>query len=146
MDTRTPEKRSEIMAAVRSKDTAPELLVRRLVHRLGYRFRLHGRKLPGKPDLVFAGRKRVIFVHGCFWHGHGCAKGRLPKSRLTYWAPKIEANQERDARNVRELRAAGWRALEVWQCELRADERLVRRVVRFLGPVAIADNKNKRRR
>ena len=134
MDTRTPEKRSAIMAAVRSKDTGPEVTVRRLAFRLGYRFRLHGAQLPGRPDLVFPSRRRVIFVHGCFWHGHGCVKGRLPKSRLGYWSPKIDANRQRDARNLRDLRVTGWRILVIWQCELRDPSRLSRKVSRFLGP------------
>ena len=134
------------MASVGTKDTGPEVRVRRLIHRMGYRFRLHDRRLPGRPDLAFAGRKQVIFVHGCFWHGHGCAKGRLPKSRLRYWAPKIEANRRRDGRNVRELRAAGWRAMVVWQCELKKEAQLVRRLVRFLDAAAAEGQKKKRRR
>jgi DNA mismatch endonuclease, patch repair protein len=100
MDTRTPDQRSRIMQAVKQKDTGPELLLRRALHRLGYRYRTHAKDLPGRPDLVFASRKKVIFVHGCFWHGHDCSKGRLPKSRPEYWIPKIEANKARDERVV----------------------------------------------
>jgi DNA mismatch endonuclease (patch repair protein) len=133
VDTRTPEKRSEIMAAVRSKNTGPELAVRRLAFRLGYRFRLHGAHLPGRPDLVFSSRRCAIFVHGCFWHGHGCSKGRLPKSRRDYWRPKIAANRKRDQRNVEQLHANDWRSLVVWQCELRNPQRLARRILRFLS-------------
>ena len=118
-DTRTPAQRSAIMRAVGRKDTSPELVVRRLLHAAGFRFRLHRRDLPGTPDLVFPGRRKVIFVHGCFWHGHGCAKGRLPKSRPEYWRPKIEANRERDARKEGELRALGWGVETVWQCETK---------------------------
>lgn len=118
-DNRSPQLRSKTMAAVRQKDTGPEMLVRRLLHRLGYRYRLHRRDLPGKPDIAFGPRKKVVFVHGCFWHGHGCSKGKLPKSRLEYWAPKIEANIERDEKRVLELRNMGWESCVIWQCELK---------------------------
>ena len=128
----SPERRSFIMSSVRSKDTKPELVVRRTLHRLGYRYRLHRRDLPGRPDLVFPGRKKAIFVHGCFWHGHGCRWGRLPKSRLDYWKPKIEANRKRDQKNLDDLRAAGWSVLVVWQCELKDLETAVERIVGFL--------------
>lgn len=134
MDTRTPEKRSEIMSLVRPKDTTPELAVRRIAHKLGYRFRLHGKLLPGRPDLVFAGRKKVVFVHGCFWHAHeGCPKARPPKSRPDYWIPKLSANKERDIRTLSELQALGWKSLVVWQCELKAGEKLARKIDRFLA-------------
>lgn len=147
MDTRSPQKRSEIMSLVRGKNTTPELAVRRIVHSLGYRFRLHGKALPGRPDLVFAGRRKVIFVHGCFWHAHeGCAKARPPKSRKSYWVPKLRANKERDARNLAEVRALGWKALVVWQCELKKPERLVRKIDRFLGrPAGRAEAKKGKR-
>ena len=132
-DTVTKEKRSEIMSRVRGKDTAPEMIVRKLVHSLGYRYRLHGQKLPGKPDLVFGPRKKVIFVHGCFWHGHeGCRKARLPKSRLEYWGPKIEENKQRDRKNLEELRTSGWSCLVLWQCELKDRKQLEERIVSFL--------------
>src|SRR5262245_24900911 len=117
MDTRTPEQRSRIMSAVHTVNTGPELVVRRLLHRIGYRYRLHVKALPGRPDLVFPSRRKVIFVHGCFWHGHECNKGHLPKSRLDYWAPKIAANRLRDANVLRTLGEDGWHALVVWQCE-----------------------------
>lgn len=133
VDTRRPEKRSEIMSLVRSKNTSPELAVRRLVHGLGYRFRLHGKNLPGRPDLVFGGRRKVIFVHGCFWHAHeGCSKARPPKSRRSYWVPKLKANRARDLRNLADMRALGWKSLVVWQCELKKRDRLVRKIDRFL--------------
>ncbi|MGH6946264.1 MAG: very short patch repair endonuclease, partial [Kiloniellales bacterium] len=106
--------RSAIMASVKQKHTGPELTVRRMLHRLGYRFRLHNRSLPGSPDLVFPRRGKAIFVHGCFWHGHSCRWGRLPKSKLDYWGPKIEANRKRDRRNSLRLRKQGWSVLVVW--------------------------------
>lgn len=121
------------MAAVRSKNTGPELIVRRLAHAMGYRFRLYSKKLPGHPDIVFPRLRKVILVHGCFWHGHGCSKGKLPKSKLDYWAPKIVENKRRDRRNVAALRRAGWSTLVVWQCDTTNDERLARLLSRFLG-------------
>src|SRR5687768_10946403 len=110
MDTRTPEQRRRIMQSVRQKDTAPEMRIRRALHARGYRFRLHSKELPGRPDIAFPARKKAVFVHGCFWHGHGCPKGRLPSSRSEYWVPK--------ARAISALEALGWRTLTVWQCEL----------------------------
>lgn len=107
------------MARVRQKNTGPELRLRRQLHAAGYRFRLHRKDLPGTPDIVFPGRRKVIFVHGCFWHGHDCRAGRAPSSNLAYWAAKIGANVERDERNGRMLEAAGWRVFVVWQCQLR---------------------------
>lgn len=125
--------RSERMALIRGANTKPELFVRRLVHSLGYRYRLHRRDLPGKPDLVFPGRNSVIFVHGCFWHRHeGCKKARLPKSRLTYWLPKLEGNKARDAQNKNALVKDGWRVFVIWECELSDAKKLARRIVRFL--------------
>src|SRR5437016_10732119 len=108
------------MSRIRSKDTKPELLVRRLIHTLGYRYRLHRRDLPGVPDLVFPSRRAVIFVHGCFWHRHKRCKGgaRAPKSRLKYWKPKLEGNSVRDARNRKSLLRNGWRVLVIWECQL----------------------------
>ena len=122
------------MAAIKGKDTAPEMAVRKLVHSLGYRFRLHRRDLPGKPDLVFPARKAVIFVHGCFWHQHASSrcKARPPKSRLEYWLPKLERNIKRDKQNQRILKRLGWRVLVVWECEIRNRTALERRLLRFL--------------
>lgn len=118
MDTVTPEKRSQIMSRVRCKDTKPEMIVRRLVYGMGYRYRLHG-KMPGKPDLVFKSRKKVIFVHGCFWHNHeSCKLARMPKSRVKFWSEKLEANRERDLRNQEKLRNLGWHVHVVWECQL----------------------------
>lgn len=113
-----PSKRSALMARVRQKDTGPELVVRRCLHRLGFRFRLHRRDLPGTPDIVFPGRKKAIFVHGCFWHRHeGCKKATTPKTRVAFWTEKFEANKERDRRKLLQLDARGWDCLVVWECE-----------------------------
>lgn len=131
-DTRTTEQRRKIMQAVKGKDTGPEWTVRRLLHGAGYRYRLHDRRLPGRPDIVFPARRKAIFVHGCFWHGHDCAKGRLPKTRLDYWFPKIEANRERDVRKRTELEAMGWDVLVVWQCEINEIKALESRLWTFL--------------
>lgn len=136
MDTLTPEQRSERMSRVRGKDTKPELVVRRLVHGLGYRFRLHRRDLPGSPDLVFPGRRKVIWVHGCFWHQHpdpNCKLARMPKSRLEFWEAKLSANRERDAVKMTELTALGWDALVVWECEIKDRGVLAARLKEFLG-------------
>jgi DNA mismatch endonuclease (patch repair protein) len=120
------------MSLVRSKHTKPELFVRRLVHRLGYRYRLHQADLPGRPDLVFRSRKKVVFVHGCFWHGHKCRLGRMPKSRLDYWSPKIAGNHQRDIRTLRRLRRMEWRVLVLWECELHNDDALTDKILTFL--------------
>lgn len=122
MDSLTPEQRSERMSRVRGKGSRAEKLVRSLAHRLGYRFRLHGAKLPGKPDLVFPSRRKVVFVHGCFWHRHpdpDCRLARMPKSRQDFWVPKLEGNRERDLRTLADLKAMGWDALELWECQLK---------------------------
>jgi DNA mismatch endonuclease, patch repair protein len=121
------------MASVKTANTGPEWTVRRLLHGSGYRYRLHVKTLPGKPDITFPGRRKAIFVHGCFWHAHGCAKGRAPKSRLDYWEPKLEANRARDGRNVAELRSLGWETLTVWQCETKEPDTLLRRLKDFLA-------------
>ncbi|WP_108446128.1 very short patch repair endonuclease [Halomonas denitrificans] len=127
------ETRSRIMGKVRHKDTKPEMVVRRLVHGAGYRYRLHDKRLPGKPDLVFKGRKKVIFVHGCFWHRHeGCALARLPKSREEFWIPKLEANKQRDRRNEDRLREMGWEVLVVWECELSEIDVILEKINEFL--------------
>jgi DNA mismatch endonuclease (patch repair protein) len=118
-DCFTPARRSEIMGLIRSEDTQPEIIVRRLLHRLGFRFRLHRKDLPGKPDIVMARHRTVINVHGCFWHGHTCKEGRRPKSNLSYWNRKLDRNQQRDLRVQEELEALGWRTLVVWECETK---------------------------
>ncbi|MGC1782701.1 MAG: DNA mismatch endonuclease Vsr [Acidobacteriaceae bacterium] len=125
--------RSENMRAIRGKDTVPEKAVRSLIHRLGYRFRLHRQSLPGKPDLAFPSRHKVIFVHGCFWHSHGCKTGLIPKSNRDFWLPKLRQNKARDKRNLEALAQLGWDALVIWQCELKDSRALRLRVERFLG-------------
>jgi DNA mismatch endonuclease (patch repair protein) len=137
-DTRTKKQRSQIMQSVGTKDTGPELIVRHLLHRLGYRYRLHRKDLPGKPDLVFPSRKKVVFVHGCFWHAHGCQYGRPPKSRLDYWLPKLERNKKRDKNNCSKLEDLGWHVLTIWQCETRDMECLQRALTNFLDSPAVS--------
>lgn len=121
------------MQSVRQEDTGPELVVRRIAHGLGYRYRLHVRDLPGKPDLVFPRCRKVVFVHGCFWHGHGCSKGQLPRSRLEYWGPKIASNIERDKKARDELTRRGWQSLTIWQCQTKDTETLSKALIGFLG-------------
>lgn len=133
MDRLDPQARSLLMSKVRGKDTKPEMAVRSYLHRRGLRYRLHDRSLPGKPDLVFKSRRVVVFVHGCFWHGHpGCSKARIPKTREEFWRSKIETNAARDRRSIRRLRALGWRVLVVWQCRIsdRKLQRLYEQIVR----------------
>lgn len=135
VDTLSRDERSERMSRVRGKDTKPEMIIRRIVHRLGYRYRLHSRHLPGKPDLVFPGRRKAIFVHGCYWHRHQdptCKLARLPKSRLDFWIPKLEANRRRDEENTTKLNASGWKVLEVWECQIKQKEKLVDSIRNFL--------------
>jgi DNA mismatch endonuclease (patch repair protein) len=127
-------KRSLIMAAVHSEDTGPEMAVRRIVHGLGYRYRLHVRSLPGCPDLVFAGRRKIIFVHGCFWHRHkNCRYATSPKTSSEFWEAKFAANVARDRRVWRDLKRLGWGVLTIWQCELKELENLTRRLDEFLS-------------
>lgn len=133
VDRITPEQRSRLMARIRDRDTQPELVVRRLVHRMGFRYRLHAAALPGKPDVVLPRHHKVIFVHGCFWHRHRCRTGRhMPKSRVGYWTEKFRRNVERDRRARRRLRYAGWEVLIVWECQTRDREALSRRLRSFL--------------
>jgi DNA mismatch endonuclease (patch repair protein) len=120
VDFLTPSERSKLMARIRGKNTVPEMAVRSALHRLGYRYSLHARDLPGKPDLVFRSRRKVIFVHGCFWHGHACRKDKpVAKSNVSFWMEKISGNARRDARVRRALRKEGWGVLTLWQCELK---------------------------
>jgi DNA mismatch endonuclease (patch repair protein) len=122
------------MARVKSKGSKPEMVVRRLLFSLGYHYRLHDRSLPGSPDVVFKGKKKAIFVHGCFWHRHdGCPLARLPKSRLDFWIPKLEGNRERDARKLQQLKSRGWEVLVIWECELKDLNLLKKRLNGFLG-------------
>jgi DNA mismatch endonuclease, patch repair protein len=143
MDTRTPDQRSRIMRSVGSKDTGPEMIVRRLIHRMGFRYRLHQKSLPGSPDLVLKKHHSIIFIHGCFWHGHSCSKGRLPKSRLDFWVPKIKKNRSRDARSLRLLRADGWRVLTVWQCEKKDFVKLGNQLRLFLSSTSTPKNRKR---
>ncbi|MCY3989512.1 MAG: DNA mismatch endonuclease Vsr [Gammaproteobacteria bacterium] len=131
--TETREHRSRVMRAVKSRDTKPEMLVRRTVHGMGYRYRLHRKDLPGKPDLVFPKRRKAIFVHGCFWHGHDCPRGaRMPKSNRSYWQKKIGRNKDRDAKSLSEMARQGWSVLTVWECQMRDERALHSRLRRFL--------------
>jgi len=133
MDTLTPAQRSERMSLVRAKDTKPEMVVRRLVHAMGYRYRLHVRDLPGNPDMVFPSRNKVVFVHGCFWHRHGaCKNTRWPKSKLDFWRPKLEQNHRRDKINRRRLGKLGWKVLVIWECQLSKLATVTERLRSFL--------------
>lgn len=137
VDNLSPEDRSWCMSRIRSEGMKPERIVRSLAHGLGYRFRLHRRDLPGKPDLVFPGRRAVIFVHGCFWHWHpdpDCPIAGLPKSNLDYWIPKLERTRSRDLEHVTALEADGWRVLTLWECSLRNIEQAASRIRKFLDP------------
>ncbi len=132
-DVLTPEQRSRCMAAIRSKDTKPELAVRSIAHRLGYRFRLHRRDLPGNPDLVFPSRRKVVFVHGCFWHQHPrCRYATRPATRADFWAEKLDGNRERDRNVRRDLSRCGWKTLVVWECQLVRPERVAMALIQFL--------------
>lgn len=137
MDRISPTNRSRNMAAIRGKDTKPEMIVRRLLHSLGYRYRLHRKDIPGRPDIVFIGRRKVIQVHGCFWHQHpGCKAAHVPLSRVEYWQPKLARNVARDTVNLEALSAAGWDVLVLWECEIKRGGDILDRLVRFLGPSA----------
>lgn len=126
--------RSALMARIRSKNTKPEMVVRRALHRLGYRYRLHCSGLPGRPDIVFPRKRKVIFIHGCFWHRHpSCSKAYVPKTRQNFWEAKFEENVERDKRAIDELRGDGWSVFVVWECELVRLEETLRLIVEFLG-------------
>jgi len=134
-DKLLPHQRSENMRKIRSKGMKPEMAVRQLVHSLGYRYRLHGKGMPGKPDLVFTVRKKVIFVNGCFWHQHDssfCKITRMPKSNLDFWKPKLERTKQRDQEHLRTLRKNGWKAMVVWECQLKDTDALKHRIKAFL--------------
>lgn len=131
-DVFSPEQRSEIMAKVRSQDTKPEVLVRSLIHRMGFRFRLHNKHLPGNPDIVLPRHKKIVFVHGCFWHQHeGCPHAARPASNIAYWNKKLDGNVRRDKANLEKLAALGWRVLVIWECETRNREQLILRLQEF---------------
>ncbi|MCC7237694.1 MAG: DNA mismatch endonuclease Vsr [Bryobacterales bacterium] len=135
MDVFSPRKRSAVMRMVKSRDTAPELSVRKLIRDLGFRYRLHRKDLPGCPDIVLSKLHAVIFVHGCFWHQHRCKAGAAPTSRRAYWDAKLQGNVRRDRRNWKLLRNSGWKVLIIWECEIREIERLTRKIRRFLAPL-----------
>ncbi|WEX09635.1 very short patch repair endonuclease [Chelativorans sp. AA-79] len=137
-DLITPEQRSANMALIRSRNTLPEILVRRTLHRLGYRFRIHWKNAPGRPDIALPNRKCLIQVHGCFWHQHpGCAAARIPTTRREFWKQKLEQNRARDLKNQAAAEALGWRALIIWECELRDLQAIEKRLVTFLGPTRV---------
>lgn len=132
MDKLTTTRRSENMRAIKSAHTKPEMTVRKLVYSMGFRYRLHRKDLPGRPDLVFPSRRKVIFVHGCFWHQHSCREGRVPSSNVEYWRPKLERNAARDAENVSKLQHQGWSVLVVWECEVKDVSALKTTLATFL--------------
>lgn len=135
VDRLTPQQRSEVMARIKRSDTKPELIVRKLLHRLGYRFRVQLQGIPGRPDVAFPRRRKIIQIHGCFWHAHeGCATFRMPKSRTAFWEAKFARNKARDARLEEAARDAGWDVLTLWECGLNDEARLIDELVDFLGP------------
>ena len=141
-DKLSAEHRSRNMAAIRSKNMKPELAVRSLVHNLGFRFRLHKKELPGKPDLVFSSLKKAIFVHGCFWHQHNaCREGRMPGSRQEYWIPKLSRNVARDAQHIRDLKKDGWNVLIIWECETKEIPSIQRKILKFLGSKTLSSRR-----
>lgn len=134
MDKLDARRRSDNMRRIRSKNTKPEVMLRSLLHKQGYRFRIHRRDLPGNPDIVFPSRRKAIFVHGCFWHQHpGCREGRLPGTRQEYWRPKLDKNTVRDASSILALRKLGWEVAVVWECELESATTVLRKVQDFLS-------------
>jgi len=137
VDIITPTQRSALMARIRGRDTGPERSVRRLLHGLGYRFRLHVSDLPGRPDIAFRSRRIVIFVHGCFWHRHNCGLAYSPKTRPEFWQTKFEQNVRRDKMVQRALKRAGWRVVVVWECEIVRLSKLTARLTKLLGPPSV---------
>ena len=134
MDVLTKEQRSYCMSCIRKTDTTPELVVRRIVHQLGFRFRLHRRNLPGCPDIVLPRHKKVIFVHGCWWHRHNCKLGkRKPKTKLDYWIPKLQGNKERHKKNLIKLRRQGWKVFTVWECQIKDTKKLIQMLQKFFS-------------
>ena len=135
-DIMTPAQRSERMSRIRSQNTKPEMLVRRFLHGQGFRFRLHARDLPGRPDLVLPKYRTVVFVEGCFWHGHSCQKGRVPSTNPDFWQAKVAANQTRDKRNQRALRRDGWRVIRVWECQLAKSKARATTLARLVSRIS----------
>lgn len=135
VDRLTPERRSWLMSRVRSADTRPEMAVRSALHAIGYRYRLHVKTLPGRPDMVFPARRKVILIHGCFWHGHNCRMGNaVSKTNVAFWEEKLRRNVQRDRRNASALRRLGWSVAIVWECQIKHGDQWLRRIVRFLDP------------
>ncbi|QNI30830.1 DNA mismatch endonuclease Vsr [Alloacidobacterium dinghuense] len=142
MDRLSAERRSANMRQIRSKDTSPEVALRRLLYGMGYRYRLHRKDLPGTPDIAFPSRRKVIFVHGCFWHQHAaCREGKMPASKQSYWGPKLQSNVERDRKHQAELTRLGWETLVVWECQLKDSGAVVDQVKRFLGKTEAGSKK-----
>jgi DNA mismatch endonuclease (patch repair protein) len=134
-DTISRERRSYNMSRIRGKDTEPELVLRKFVFSLGHRYRLHGKNLPGKPDIIFPSKKKAIFMHGCFWHQHeNCSVSHQPKSNLDYWMPKLKRTIERDKEHIKALKKLGWKTLVIWECEVETLQKMEGRILRFLGP------------
>jgi DNA mismatch endonuclease (patch repair protein) len=133
-DKLSPDRRSANMRAIKSRDTSPEMAVRRALYEMGYRYRLHTKDLPGKPDLVFHGRRKAVFVHGCFWHQHTCREGHTPASNTAYWEPKLARNTKRDRSNLADLKLLGWEVMVIWECEVDNIGDVARRLRKFLGP------------
>lgn len=137
-----PEPRRRVMAAIRGRDTGPEIAVRRMLHAMGYRYRVHRRDLPGRPDVTFPSRRKIVFVHGCFWHQHsGCRAAKVPRTRTQYWGPKLAKNMDRDRRNLEALANSGWAVTIVWECELAHPEGVVARLANFLGPPGVRSSR-----
>ena len=133
MDVHTKKQRSFNMSRIRGKDTKPEMVVRSMVHRMGFRYRLHQKNLPGKPDIVLTRHRKIIMVHGCFWHMHNCRYGRVvPKTNAKFWQEKRAATVARDKRNLRQLRKDGWKVLTIWECQIKKSKALINRIVNFL--------------
>lgn len=133
VDNRTVESRSALMARVKQKNTTPEMIVRRLLHRMGYRFRLHQKDLPGRPDIVLSRHKKVVFVHGCFWHRHDCKKATMPKTNQDFWKNKFQTNIDRDTKVLLSIKERGWETLTIWECEAQDGDKLELRLLKFLG-------------
>lgn len=140
VDTYSRERRSEIMSRITSKNTTPETRVRSLLHQMGFRFRLHRKDLPGKPDIVLPKWMTVVMVHGCFWHGHDCCNGHVPKSNTAYWLSKLSRNRQRDLENSAKLSLLGWKQIIVWECQTGNVEKLRTRLLEAFGPTVIADS------
>ena len=132
MDTLTQEQRSALMSKIRGKNTTPELLVRKYLWSLGFRYRLHRKDLPGSPDLVFSSKRKVVFVHGCFWHGHVCRRDKLPKTRTDFWKEKMDRNAKRDRLNVKKLKKLGWKSFEIWECQVKSGKSF-KKLLKFLA-------------